>query len=285
MSVGKMLKKLKKIIRQYLPVSDKEIIPVLRFDGVIGSAKSLGRKGLCFDSLKDAMDEAFDDERTNIVAIIINSPGGSPVQSSLIFQYLTYLKKKKDKKIIAFVEDVAASGGYYIACAADEIYADGHSIVGSIGVVSGGFGFVGAIEKIGVERRVYTSGESKAMLDPFLPENPDHIAHLKTLQEEVHKGFKAVVTQSRNSKLQDTDGNEIFSGKFWAGSVSKSLGLIDGIASLHQKMTDLYGEEFKLVPIKIDKKGMLEKIMGMHIESLMGEIKYTIHDLLTTKLR
>jgi serine protease SohB len=280
-----MLKKLKKIIRQYLPVSDKEIIPVLRFEGVIGSAKSLGRKGLCFDGLKDAMDEAFDDERTNIVAIIINSPGGSPVQSSLIFQYLTLLKKKKDKKIIAFVEDVAASGGYYIACAADEIYADGHSIIGSIGVVSGGFGFVNAIEKIGVERRIYTSGESKAMLDPFLPENPDHIAHLKSLQEEVHKGFKDVVTQSRKDKLHSTDDNDIFSGKFWAGSVSVSLGLIDGLASLEQKMTDLYGDEFKLVPIKIDKKGVLEKIMGIHIDNFIGEIKYAIHDILNTKLR
>lgn len=278
-----MLKKLKKIIRQYLPLSDKEIIPVLRFDGIIGSVKSLGRKGLCFESLKEAMDEAFDDDRTNIVAIVINSPGGSPVQSSLIFQYLTHLKQKKDKKIIAFIEDVAASGGYYIACAADEIYADGHSIVGSIGVVSGGFGFVNAIDKLGIERRIYTSGESKAMLDPFLPENPDHIAHLKSLQEEVHKGFKAVVLESRKDKLQDNE--DIFSGKFWAGNVAVSLGLVDGVSSLHQKMTDLYGEEFKLVPIKSDKKGMLEKVMGMHIESLMSEVKYTIHDLLSTKLR
>jgi signal peptide peptidase SppA len=280
-----MLKNLKKIIRQYLPSSTKEIIPVLRFDGVIGSAKSLGRKGICFDSVKDAIDEAFDDDRASVVAIVVNSPGGSPVQSSLIFKYLTALKQKKDKKIMVFVEDVAASGGYYIACCGDEIYADGHSIIGSIGVVSGGFGFTSAIEKIGVERRIYTSGESKAMLDPFLPENPDHIAHLKSLQEEVHKGFKNVVTTARGDKLKDTTENETFSGKFWAGEVALSLGLIDGIGSLHDKMTTLYGDEFKLVPIKIDKRGMLERYMGLHAETIMSEIRYGIHDLLSTKLR
>ena len=280
-----MLKKLKKIIRQYLPVSDKEIIPVLRFDGVIGSAKSLGRKGLCFDSLKPAIDEAFDDERANVIAIIVNSPGGSPVQSSLIFKYLTALKKKKDKKILVFVEDVAASGGYYIACCGDEIYADSHSILGSIGVVSGGFGFTDAIEKIGVERRIYTSGESKAMLDPFLPENPEHVKHLKSLQEEVHKGFKNVVTTARGDKLQNPTENEIFSGKFWAGDVALSLGLIDGIDCLHDKMTALYGDEFKLVPIKLDKRGLLERYMGLHAETMISEIRYGIHDLLSTKLR
>jgi signal peptide peptidase SppA len=279
-----MLKKIKKIIRQYLPDSDKEIIPVLRFDGIIGSAKSLGRKGLCFEGVKEAIDEAFDDDRASVVAIIINSPGGSPVQSSLIFKYLTALKQKKEKKILVFVEDVAASGGYYIACCGDEIYADGHSILGSIGVVSGGFGFTEAIHKIGVERRIYTSGQSKAMLDPFLPENPDHVAHLKSLQEEVHKGFKNVVTTARGDKLQNTEENEIFSGKFWGGETSLSLGLIDGISSLHDKMTALYGDNFKLVPIKIDKKGIFEKYIGLHAENTVSELRYTIQDFLSTKM-
>ncbi|MFT6262959.1 MAG: signal peptide peptidase SppA [Dasania sp.] len=279
-----MLKKIKKTIQKYLPASDKEIIPVLRLEGVIGSVKSLGKKGISFEALKKGIDEAFDDENVNVVAIVINSPGGSPVQSSLIFKYLTALKQQKKKKIMVFVEDVAASGGYYIACCADEIYADHHSIVGSIGVVSGGFGFTGAIEKLGVERRIYTSGQSKAMLDPFMPENPDHVAHLKSVQEEVHKGFKDVVTKSRFEKLQDAEENEIFSGKFWTGGTALTLGLIDGIDSLHDKMTALYGEDFKLVPIETDKKGFLEKYAGIQAETLTSEIRYSIQDLLSTKL-
>jgi len=279
-----MFKKIKKTICTILPKSDKEIIPVLRFDGIIGATKSLGKKGISFEKVKKHLDEAFDDDDVNVIAMIINSPGGSPVQSSLIFKYINVLKKQKNKKVIAFVEDVAASGGYYIACAADEIYADHHSIVGSIGVVSGGFGFTGAIEKLGIERRIYTSGESKAMLDPFLPENADHVAHLKTLQEDVHQGFKDVVASARGDKLQASEENEIFSGKFWSGQTSESLGLIDGVASIYEKMTDLYQEDFKLVPIEMDKKGILELSASIQADAISSEIRYGLQDFFKVKL-
>lgn len=279
-----MFKKIKKIIRPFLPNADKEIIPVLRFEGVIGTVKSMGRKGLCLETVKDAIDEAFDEDRADMVAIIINSPGGSPVQSSLIYQYLMAKKKQKEKKIIVFTEDVAASGGYYIACAADEIYADHHSIIGSIGVVSGGFGFTDAIQKIGVERRLYTSGESKAMLDPFLPEKEDQVAHLKSLQEEVHQGFKDVVSTSRGEKLKDPEENEIFSGKFWAGETSKNLGLIDGIATLDGKMTERFKEDYKLIPIKTDKRSFLEKFVNIHAESMVSEARLGVESMIRQRL-
>ncbi len=279
-----MLKKIKKAIQAYLPNSGKEQIPVIRLEGVIGSVKSLGKKGISLETVKKALQEAFDDERVNVVALVINSPGGSPVQSSLIYKYICHLKKQKNKKVIAFVEDVAASGGYYIACCADEIYSDNHSIIGSIGVVSGGFGFTEAIKKIGVERRIYTSGESKAMLDPFLPENPEHIGHLKTLQEEVHQGFKDVVIDSRKDKLQNHQENEIFTGKFWSGKTALSLGLIDGIDSLTDKMFALYGDDYKLIPIETDKKGFLEKFAGIHAETVGAELRYTLSSFLTSKI-
>jgi signal peptide peptidase SppA len=271
-----VLKHLKQKIRRYLPDAGKEIIPHVHLEGVIGSVKSIGRKGICFDSIKPALDEAFNDEDVTNILLSINSPGGSPVQSSLIYQYIVQLKKKKSKKVYAFVHDVAASGGYYIACAADEIYADNHSIVGSIGVIAGGFGFVDAIDKLGVQRRVYTSGQSKSMLDPFLPENPDHIDHLKTLQNEIHQGFIDVVKESRGKNLDEQNDDELFSGKFWTGKKSHHLGLIDGIASLHGKMTELFGDEFKLVPIKTDKKSFLEKYAGLHADTLADNIKHNI---------
>lgn len=279
-----MLKKIKKFIRQFLPNSEKEIIPVIRFEGVIGTVKSMGRKGLCLETVKEAIDEAFDEDRADIIAIVMNSPGGSPVQSSLIYNYLLALKTKKQKKIMVFVEDVAASGGYYIACAGDEIYTDAHSIIGSIGVVSGGFGFDQAIEKIGVERRVYTSGTSKAMLDPFLPENKTQVAHLKSLQEEVHQGFKDVVSEARQGKLQEDKEKDLFSGKFWAGKTAHELGLTDGIASLDAKMTEIFGDDYKLIPIKTDKRGLLEKYVSLHAESTISEVRGHVHELMNTRL-
>ncbi|MEM6603936.1 MAG: S49 family peptidase, partial [Pseudomonadota bacterium] len=211
-----MLRVVIRKIRSMISGIERAHIPVLRLEGVIGG-KGYGKKGLCLDSIKKGLEEAFDfDKKSKLVILVINSPGGSPAQSSLIYKYLCHLKKKYEKKLIVLVEDVAASGGYYIACAADEIYADDHSITGSIGVVSSGFGFVKAIDKIGIERRVHTSGENKSILDPFSEEKAEDIAHLKAIQSDIHDVFKNVVKERRGEKLVDVEKNEIFTGKFWA---------------------------------------------------------------------
>src|SRR5580658_8719845 len=179
---------------------DQPVVPVVRLTGVIGFGTPF-RPGLSLASVARMLDKAFAVRNAPAVALAINSPGGSPVQSHLIFRRIRELAEEKKRKVIVFVEDAAASGGYMIACAGDEIVADPHSIVGSIGVVGGSFGFTKLIEKIGIERRLYTSGDHKAMLDPFLPENPDDVARLKRLQREIHDGFIALVKSRRTGKL------------------------------------------------------------------------------------
>lgn len=252
------VRKIKKILLQ----QSKTEIPFMRLEGVIGDRGKRG--GLNLASIQKGLDEAFTyDKQSEWVFASINSPGGSPVQSSLIYQYLMFLKKKHSKKLAIFVEDVAASGGYYIACAADIIIADGHSVVGSIGVVSGGFGFVKAIEKIGVERRLYTSGENKAMLDPFSEENPHDIQHLKALQQDIHAGFKAVVQESRGEKLINPTENEIFTGKFWTARQAIAFGLVDKITTIQEFAYDLYANDYKIVPLALDKRGFFEKRFGI----------------------
>jgi serine protease SohB len=173
---------------------------------------------------------AFADKKAPAVAIMVNSPGGSPVQSRLIYKRIRDLAAEKNKKVLIFVEDVAASGGYMIACAGDEIIADPSSVVGSIGVISAGFGFTGLIDKIGVERRVYTAGENKSLLDPFQPENPEDIAYLKDLQLEIHKVFIDLVKDSRGARLKDDP--DLFTGRFWTGIRGKELGLVDELGDL-----------------------------------------------------
>lgn len=256
---------IKKILRQAISIctgKSLSFIPVIRLEGVIGG-KSYGKKGLNLDAIREGLKQAFTmDNDGEEVILILNSPGGSPAQSSLIYQYLCFLKKKYKKKILVFVEDVAASGGYYIACAGDKIYADHHSITGSIGVISGGFGFVNAIEKLGIERRVYTSGENKSTLDPFQPENPDDIAHLKEIQTEIHGAFKKVVTDTRGESLKDPEENEIFTGKFWASEKAKEIGLIDDVTTIEAVMTEKYDEDYRLVKIDTDKRSFLEKKFG-----------------------
>ena len=193
---------------------DIPVVPVVRLSGVIGLSTPL-RPGLTLASVAKPLERAFAYPRARAVALLINSPGGSAVQSHLVFQRIRQLAREKDRPVIAFVEDVAASGGYMIACAADEIVADPSSIVGSIGVIGATFGFSKLIEKIGVERRIYTSGTNKAMLDPFLPENPDHVARLKAIQEDIHASFIALVKSRRGAKLTAPEP-ELFSGEYWA---------------------------------------------------------------------
>lgn len=234
------------------------VVPVLRFSGPIGMATPL-RPGLSIGHAASAIEKAFELSKTPAVAILINSPGGSPVQSSLIFRRIRQLAEEKKKTVYVFCEDVAASGGYYLALAGDEIYADPSSIIGSIGVIFAGFGFDKAIEKLGIERRVYTAGENKDALDPFRPENPADIERIKSVQRDVHDVFIGIVKERRAGRLRGADG-ELFSGAFWSGPKALELGLIDGIADVRSKMRELYGDKVRLKVVPLEKGGLLGRL-------------------------
>jgi signal peptide peptidase SppA len=236
------------------------VIPVIRLSGVIGAATPL-RQGLSLSACAGAIERAFAIKNAPAVALQINSPGGSPVQSRLIYERIRSLATEKSRKVFAFAEDVAASGGYILACAGDEVYADASSLVGSIGVVSSGFGFTDLIAKIGVDRRVYTSGENKAQLDPFKPENPDEIVRLKKIQEIIHQDFIALVKDARGPRLS-TSGENLFTGEFWSGRQALELGLIDGIMDMRTKMRALYGEHVQLKVIQ-SGGGFLKRRLGL----------------------
>jgi signal peptide peptidase SppA len=240
------------------PFSRKPVVPVLRFTGPIGMVTPL-RPGLSIAAVAGAIDKAFALSKLPSVAILINSPGGSPVQSNLIFKRIRQMSEEKQKKVYVFCEDVAASGGYFLAIAGDEIYADPSSIVGSIGVISQGFGFVEAIDKLGIERRVYTAGLSKSTLDPFLPEKAEDVARLKAIQNDVHDVFIGLVKERRAGKLKGQDG-ELFSGAFWSGPKAWELGLIDGIADVRTKMQELHGTDVRLQVVEPAKTGFLGRL-------------------------
>jgi signal peptide peptidase SppA len=189
--------------------------------------------------------KAFAIKSAPAVALLINSPGGSPVQSHLIYKRIRTLAEEKEKVVIAFVEDVCASGGYMIALAADEVVVDPASIVGSIGVVSAGFGFVELMQKVGVERRVYTSGESKVILDPFQPEKAEDVARLKAIQEEVHDHFIEMVRVRRGEVLAKEREHDIFSGQFWSGKTAVSLGLADRIGDISSVLQERFGDRVR----------------------------------------
>ncbi|WP_342642985.1 S49 family peptidase [Rhodoligotrophos ferricapiens] len=222
----------------------KPIVPVIRLSGVIGSA-GLRRSGLTLETVGPMLERAFRFKKAAAVAIILNSPGGTPVQARLIYQRIRSLAEKHDRKVFVFTEDAAASGGYYIAVAGDEIYADPSSIIGSIGVVSSGFGFVQALQKLGIERRIHTAGHNKAILDPFQPEKPEDVEHLKSIQLDIHESFKEVVRQRRGERLKGSE-EELFSGQFWAGTKALGLGLVDGLGDMHSVLASKLGEEPKL---------------------------------------
>jgi len=235
------------------------VVGVVRLNGVIGAVSPV-RGGIDLASVAGALESAFTLRGVKAVALLINSPGGSPVQSSLIFKRIRALAAEENVPVFAFAEDVAASGGYMLACAADEIFADESSIVGSIGVVSAGFGFTGLIDKIGVERRVHTSGESKSQLDPFKPENPEDVERLKALQEEVHESFKALVRNARGDRLgKDAD---LFTGAYWAAAGAKARGLIDGIGDVRSVMRERFGDKVKLKVVG-DKKPLWRRGIGL----------------------
>lgn len=227
--------------------NDSAIIPVVRLSGAIMAGGNALRPALNLAAIAPLLEKAFSVKKAPAVALIVNSPGGSPVQSRLIFARIRQLAQEKDKKVIIFVEDVAASGGYMIALAGDEIVADPTSVVGSIGVVSGGFGFPELLKKIGVERRVYTSGENKVILDPFQPEKASDIEYLKTLQQEIHTVFIGMVKARRGEKLADHP--DLFSGLFWTGARALELGLVDTLGDLKSTLKARYGEKVRLVPV------------------------------------
>ncbi len=235
----------------------KKIIPHIKLNGVIGNVGKF-KQGIDFTGQEEIIKKAFSIKKAPAIAISINSPGGSPVQSHLIHDLIRQLAKKNKKKVIVFAEDVAASGGYLIACAGDEIYANQSSIIGSIGVIYSSFGFKELIKKIGVQRRVYTAGKNKSTLDPFIEEKQEDIERLKSIQLDLHKDFIEVVEKSRSTKLKKDKGIELFSGEFWSGKKSKELGLVDGIGNADQILKEKFGEN--VIIKKFEKpKGWLAK--------------------------
>lgn len=220
------------------------VVTVLRLHGVIGRMGPTGG-GMTLAKLEKTIEKAFSARHLKTVALSINSPGGSPVQSSMIGARIRQLAEEKDIPVVAFTEDVAASGGYWLACAADEIFADANSIVGSIGVISAGFGFPDALERLGIERRVHSTGRRKGMFDPFRPEAPEDIARLKSIQADMHESFKQQVRDRRGEKLTAPDA-ELFDGDIWTGSQALSLGLVDGLGDLRTVMRKLFGERVKI---------------------------------------
>jgi len=219
----------------------RKFVAHVRLNGAIGMPGPVSRS-LSMAGIEETLQQAFAIRGLAAVALSINSPGGSPVQSTLIFNRIRQLSKKHEVTVLVFCEDVAASGGYLLAVAGDEIFADRSSVVGSIGVISAGFGFTGAIKKLGVERRVHTAGSNKSVLDPFLPEKKEDVAHLKSLQLDVHEAFKDIVRSRREALLKGKE-DELFSGLFWAGEKALERGLIDGIGTLHEILQSKFGED------------------------------------------
>ena len=249
----------------------KKIVSHLRLTGVIGNIGKF-RQGIEYSGQEDIIKKAFSVKKALAVAITINSPGGSPVQSHLIYKFIREQAKKNKKKVIIFAEDVAASGGYLIACSGDEIYANSSSIIGSIGVISASFGFKNLIEKIGVQRRVYTAGKNKSTLDPFLDEKEEDINRLKNIQLELHQDFIDVVEESRGSKLNKNSGIELFSGEFWTGKKAKELGLIDGLGNADQILREKFGEEVEIKKFGKPKGWLAKKLSSSqdHTDKLIS---------------
>ena len=257
--------------------SDIPVVPVVRMQGAIGFSTPL-RPGLTLAAVTRSLDRAFGIKRAKAVALVINSPGGSPAQSHLIFRRIRQLSEEKKLPVIAFVEDVAASGGYMVACAADEIICDPYSIAGSIGVIGGTFGFHKLIEKLGIERRLYTSGERKAMLDPFLPEKPEDVERIKAVQKDIHDHFIALVKERRSGKLNGADAT-LFSGEYWTAETAKELGLVDAIGDLRGVLRARFGDKVK-TPLIAEKRGLLGRLMpGTRLDTGLGTLRGAADEL------
>jgi serine protease SohB len=266
-----LLKSMRDAVVRLVPArfrADIPVVPVVRLSGVIGVGTPL-RPGLMLSSVAKSLDRAFATRNAKAVALVINSPGGSPAQSHLIMRRIRQLAEEKNLPVLAFIEDVGASGGYMLACAADEIICDQYSIVGSIGVVGGSFGFPKLMEKLGVERRLYTSGDNKAMLDPFLPEKSEDVKRIKAIQKDIHGHFIALVKSRRGAKLNGTD-KTLFSGEFWTAQTAIELGLADALGDLRSELRARYGDKVRMPLIAPERGWLSRKIPGINLGQAPG---------------
>ncbi|NDB82625.1 MAG: S49 family peptidase [Alphaproteobacteria bacterium] len=254
----------------------KKKVAILRLSGVIGKGSTPGSNGLSIESLNPQIEKMFKISNLECVCLVINSPGGSPVQSELIALRITNLSKEKKIPVYCFVEDVAASGGYWLACSGNEIYASQNSIIGSIGVISAGFGLVKTIEKLGIERRVYTSGNNKSVLDPFLEEKESDVNLIKKIQVEVHGNFIDYVKTRRQGKLTQ-DEDFLFNGEFWTGRMAYEYGLIDGIDDVYGFIKRNFGSKVRVEHIT-PKESWIKKQFGILASLVTSSFTDAIHN-------
>jgi serine protease SohB len=275
-------------VRTYLPRrlrSDLPVVPVVRLSGVIGLSTPL-RPGLSIAGIAKMLDRAFGVRNATAVALTINSPGGSAVQSHLIHRRIRALADEKKLPVIAFVEDVAASGGYMLACAADEIVCDPASIVGSIGVIGASFGFPEAMRKLGIERRVYAAGEHKSTLDPFLPENEHDVERLKAVQQDIHRMFIALVRERRGQRLNGPD-DTLFNGEYWVANTARDLGLVDQLGDIRSFLRERFGADVVMLPVLPERSlfgRRLQGVAGSAPEALLGIAQHGLADDLISAL-
>lgn len=265
-----------RFIKKICGCKNDPVIACVSLNGVIGKDSKLS-SGINFDNVSPILKRAFNTKKVKAVAITINSPGGSPVQSELIYNYIRELSVEKKILVYTFAQDVAASGGYWLLLSGDEVYAHNSSIIGSIGVIFSGFGFVDLIKKIGVERRIYTEGKNKAILDPFLPEENENIEILKDAQRDIYEGFKYLVKSRRVGKLKESE-EKLFTGAFWSGKKSAELGLVDGICDMRSKMKEKFGDKVEIKKITI-KKGLLKSFFSEKsplVDSLFSKLEERI---------
>lgn len=265
-----------KIFKKIMRCDNSPIVASINLQGVIGKDSKLS-SGLNFENIAPLLKRAFEMKKVKAVALNINSPGGSPVQSELIYNYIRELSEEKKIPVYTFAQDVAASGGYWLLLSGDEIYAHNSSIIGSIGVIFSSFGFVDLIKKLGVDRRVYTEGKNKAILDPFLPEENENIEILKDAQRDIFEGFKELVKSRRGAKLKNNEDN-LFTGAFWSGKKSAELGLVDEICDMRKKMKEKFGPKVKIQQITT-KKGLIKSFFSeksLSVESLLGKVEERI---------
>lgn len=260
-------------MKRFIPfIKSDPVVAVVRMSGVIaagGRGQNLNDAGLA-----SLLEKAFRKGKPEAVALVINSPGGSPVQSSLIGARIQRLAKEKQVKTFAFVEDVAASGGYWLAASADEIWVDRSSVVGSIGVISASFGFDQLMERYGVQRRVHTAGKDKSMLDPFRPERPEDVERLKTLQAQIHQTFIDHVKAGRGDRL--SDDRDLFTGEIWVGEKAQEVGLIDGIGHVVPKMKELYGDKVRF-QVYGPKRSIFSRFGGQMMAEAAGQLDDRAH--------
>ena len=259
---------------------DIPVVPVVRLSGVIGIGTPL-RPGLMLSTAARSLERAFATRHARAVALLINSPGGSPTQSHLIMLRIRQLAEEKKIPVLAFIEDVGASGGYMLACAADEIICDQYSIVGSIGVVGGSFGFPKLMEKLGIERRIYTAGDRKVMLDPFEPEKPEDVKRIKAIQKDIHTHFIALVKERRGTKLNGPD-KTLFSGEFWTAPAAIELGLADSLGDMRSTVRARYGDKVRTPLISAERSFFGRRLEGVNLAGAFGNRPGFADDLLST---